>query len=103
VQSWIVVTVALVYIGLLFATAWRGDRVGLRAGRKAPILYSLSLGIYCSSHDVRSLLCDIFPLDRASQVCSRLAAGGGRFELPVPPRWRARLARRFHSAGYDHR
>ena len=48
-QSWIVVTVALVYVGLLFAIAWRGDRVGLRAGRKAPILYSLSLGIYCSS------------------------------------------------------
>ena len=47
-QSWIVVT-PLVYVGLLFAIAWRGDRVGLRAGRKAPILYSLSLGIYCSS------------------------------------------------------
>jgi Na+/proline symporter len=29
VQSWIVVTVALAYVGLLFAIAWRGDRVGL--------------------------------------------------------------------------
>jgi Na+/proline symporter len=49
VQSWVVVTVALVYVGLLFAIAWRGDRPARGAARRAPVLYSLSLGIYCSS------------------------------------------------------
>jgi PAS domain S-box-containing protein len=53
VQKWLVVTIALAYIGLLFVIAWHGDR---RAGRppgarrrRSPILYALSLGVYCSS------------------------------------------------------
>ncbi|MBI3515504.1 MAG: hypothetical protein HY060_15815, partial [Proteobacteria bacterium] len=51
-QSWLVVPVALAYVGLLFVIAWHGDRVAARRPigvRRAPILYSLSLGIYCSS------------------------------------------------------
>ena len=48
-QSWVVVAVALLYVGLLFAIAWRGDRPAGAAARRTPILYSLSLGIYCSS------------------------------------------------------
>jgi Na+/proline symporter/signal transduction histidine kinase/CheY-like chemotaxis protein len=52
VQSWLVVAVALAYVGLLFVIAWHGDRLAAGralAARRAPILYSLSLGIYCSS------------------------------------------------------
>jgi PAS domain S-box-containing protein len=47
-QNWLVVTMALAYVGLLFAIAWHGDR---RAGkrRRRPVLYALSLGVYCSS------------------------------------------------------
>ena len=51
-QSWLVVAVALAYVGLLFVIAWHGDRLAAGralAARRAPILYSLSLGIYCSS------------------------------------------------------
>ncbi len=51
-RSWLVVAVALAYVGLLFVIAWNGDRLTARrpiGTRRAPILYSLSLGIYCSS------------------------------------------------------
>jgi Na+/proline symporter/signal transduction histidine kinase len=51
VQSWVVLAVSLAYIGLLFAIAWHGDRgAGERATpAAAPLLYSLSLGIYCTA------------------------------------------------------
>ncbi|WP_132029013.1 PAS domain-containing hybrid sensor histidine kinase/response regulator [Aquabacter spiritensis] len=50
-QAWLVVFVALAYIGLLFAVASFGDRLR-RANRSVaprPLIYSLSLAVYCTS------------------------------------------------------
>jgi PAS domain S-box-containing protein len=53
VQKWLVVTMALAYVGLLFAIAWHSDRraAGRTGGkrRRRSLLYALSLGVYCSS------------------------------------------------------
>jgi Na+/proline symporter/CheY-like chemotaxis protein/nitrogen-specific signal transduction histidine kinase len=49
-QSWLVVGIALAYIGFLFAVASYGDR--LRAGPRRPshpLIYPLSLAVYCTS------------------------------------------------------
>lgn len=48
-QSWLVVGIALAYIGFLFAVASYGDR--LRAGPRPshPLIYPLSLAVYCTS------------------------------------------------------
>lgn len=50
-QSWVVASAAIIYIGLLFAVATYGDRKAgqLVAGRGRPIIYALSLGVYCTS------------------------------------------------------
>src|SRR6185437_14632336 len=50
-QGWVVIAVALVYIGLLFLVASYGDRTrGLgRGGRTRLLIYPLSLAIYCTS------------------------------------------------------
>ncbi len=50
-QGWIVIAVALGYIGLLFLIASYGDRVRgfARAGRARLLIYPLSLAIYCTS------------------------------------------------------
>jgi Na+/proline symporter/CheY-like chemotaxis protein/PAS domain-containing protein/anti-sigma regulatory factor (Ser/Thr protein kinase) len=50
-QGWIVIAVALAYIGLLFLIASSGDRTrGLgRDGRTRLLIYPLSLAIYCTS------------------------------------------------------
>jgi len=50
-QGWFVIVVALVYIGLLFVIASCGDRLGRLGGtdRPRPLIYSLSLAIYCTS------------------------------------------------------
>src|SRR5690242_10190976 len=50
-QGWIVVAIALVYIGLLFVVASYGDRARLlgREGRARLLIYPLSLAIYCTS------------------------------------------------------
>src|SRR5499426_2691572 len=50
-QGWVVVTVALGYIGLLFVVASYGDRMRLRerANRWQLLIYPLSLAIYCTS------------------------------------------------------
>jgi Na+/proline symporter/signal transduction histidine kinase/ActR/RegA family two-component response regulator len=50
-QGWVVITVALAYIGLLFVIASYGDRVRQlgRAGRTRLLIYPLSLAIYCTS------------------------------------------------------
>jgi Na+/proline symporter/signal transduction histidine kinase len=50
-QGWIVVAIALAYIGLLFVVASYGDRLGLagREGRARLLIYPLSLAIYCTS------------------------------------------------------
>ncbi len=46
-----VLALSLAYLGLLFAVAWFGDRHAARwsTSRLAPIVYALSLGIYCTS------------------------------------------------------
>ncbi len=50
-QGWVVIAVALAYIGLLFLVASYGDRTrGLgRDGRGRLLIYPLSLAIYCTS------------------------------------------------------
>ncbi|HLL26063.1 MAG TPA: PAS domain-containing hybrid sensor histidine kinase/response regulator [Xanthobacteraceae bacterium] len=50
-QSWAVVGIALAYIGFLFAVASYGDRVRSNAGqgRSRPLIYPLSLAVYCTS------------------------------------------------------
>ncbi len=50
-QGWVVIAVALAYIGLLFLVASYGDRTrGLgRSGRARLLIYPLSLAIYCTS------------------------------------------------------
>lgn len=47
----LVLALSLAYLGLLFAVAWFGDRHASKwsASRLAPIVYGLSLGIYCTS------------------------------------------------------
>ena len=49
--SWLVVAVALGYIGLLFVIASYGDRMRQlgRSGRLRLLIYPLSLAIYCTS------------------------------------------------------
>ena len=47
-QGWVVVAVALGYIGLLFVVASYGDRVR-ELGRSRLLIYPLSLAIYCTS------------------------------------------------------
>jgi Na+/proline symporter/signal transduction histidine kinase len=47
-QGWVVVAVALAYIGLLFVVASYGDRVR-QLGRSRLLIYPLSLAIYCTS------------------------------------------------------
>src|SRR5689334_20294883 len=50
-QSWLVILVALGYIGLLFLVASYGDRLGAAAEtrRTRLLIYPLSLAIYCTS------------------------------------------------------
>ncbi|SDN80718.1 NahK/ErcS family hybrid sensor histidine kinase/response regulator [Vreelandella arcis] len=47
----VLVAVSLVYIAVLFAIAWYGDRRARTVGstRRRPIIYSLTLAIYCTS------------------------------------------------------
>src|SRR5258708_25554268 len=50
-QGWVIIAVALGYIGLLFVVASYGDRTRRfgREGRWRPFIYPLSLAIYCTS------------------------------------------------------
>src|SRR3569832_2330248 len=50
-QGWVVIAVALAYIGLLFLIASYGDRTRrlARSGRMRVLIYPLSLAIYCTS------------------------------------------------------
>ena len=50
-QGWIVVTIALAYIGFLFLVASYGDRMRelARGSRSRLLIYPLSLAIYCTS------------------------------------------------------
>src|SRR6266851_8564908 len=50
-QGWVVIVVALGYIGLLFVIASYGDRIRALGGRGGArmMIYPLSLAIYCTS------------------------------------------------------
>ncbi len=52
-QGWVVIAVALGYIGLLFLVASYGDRLRHARARGRPrarlLIYPLSLAIYCTS------------------------------------------------------
>ncbi|WP_418139296.1 NahK/ErcS family hybrid sensor histidine kinase/response regulator [Oceanimonas smirnovii] len=50
-QGWTVINIALAYLGVLFLLAWLGDRprMGNLVRRMRPMLYSLSLAVYCTS------------------------------------------------------
>ncbi|QDZ00684.1 response regulator [Nitratireductor mangrovi] len=50
-SGWVVVIIAIAYVTLLFAIASIGDRRAARSdpGRSRPIIYALSLAIYCTS------------------------------------------------------
>ena len=49
-QGWVVVAIALAYIGLLFLVASYGDRMRIARGASSRLLiYPLSLAIYCTS------------------------------------------------------
>ncbi|MDR5866644.1 hybrid sensor histidine kinase/response regulator [Halomonas koreensis] len=49
--GWLLIAVSLLYIAVLFAIAWRGDRLARLHGasRRRPVIYSLALAIYCTS------------------------------------------------------
>ncbi|RDB43478.1 PAS domain S-box protein [Halomonas sp. DQ26W] len=49
--GWLLIAVSLLYIAILFAIAWRGDRHARKHGasRRRPIIYILALAIYCTS------------------------------------------------------
>ena len=51
IAGWLLLLVALLYVGLLYGVAWAGDRRPLypRQPRLRPIVYSLALAVYCSS------------------------------------------------------
>ena len=50
--NWTILGASLVYIGVLFAIAYWGDRTAQRHGsriRAKPVIYALSLAVYCTS------------------------------------------------------
>ncbi|HEX2257500.1 MAG TPA: PAS domain-containing hybrid sensor histidine kinase/response regulator [Afifellaceae bacterium] len=48
--GWIAVVAAILYIAILFAIAWLGDRWALAAPARArPTVYALALSVYCTS------------------------------------------------------
>jgi Na+/proline symporter/signal transduction histidine kinase len=51
IAGWLLLLVALLYVGLLFVIAYAGDRRPLypRQPRLRPLVYSLALAVYCSS------------------------------------------------------
>ncbi|MCL6270618.1 hybrid sensor histidine kinase/response regulator [Sansalvadorimonas sp. 2012CJ34-2] len=47
---WLIVLVSILYAGSLFTIAWYGDRSDrFRKGRWQPLIYSLTLAVYCTS------------------------------------------------------
>lgn len=53
-QGWLLSVIAFCYIALLFVIAWRGDHRATVSGaaRRRPIVYSLTLAVYCTSWTV---------------------------------------------------
>lgn len=51
IDGWMLLLVSLLYVGLLFAVAYAGDRRPLypRQPKLRPLVYSLALAVYCSS------------------------------------------------------
>lgn len=51
INSWVIITAAFAYIGLLFAIAYFGDRYARhrKSGRARPTIYALTLAVYCTS------------------------------------------------------
>lgn len=48
-QGWLVITVLLAYLGVLFLIAWYGDKKPRWLARWRPWIYSLSIAVYCTS------------------------------------------------------
>ncbi|MCF6197628.1 MAG: hypothetical protein L3J50_13110, partial [Emcibacter sp.] len=52
-QNWVIITVSLGYVGLLFAIAYYGDKRSLPIDRPRnkyrAVIYSLTLAVYCTS------------------------------------------------------
>ncbi len=50
-SGWSIILISLGYLGLLFAIAYYGDKTAQRSSKiiSRPIIYSLSLAVYCSS------------------------------------------------------
>ena len=51
IQAGVIVSIALAYVGVLFAVAYWGDKQARRrtASRSRPTIYALSLAVYCTS------------------------------------------------------
>jgi Na+/proline symporter/signal transduction histidine kinase/CheY-like chemotaxis protein len=50
IESWVIIALALAYLGGLFAIAWYGDRKQqLNSPAARPYIYALSIGAYCTS------------------------------------------------------
>ena len=51
IQAWVILTIALAYVGVLFAVAYWGDKraKSRKSSRERPTIYALSLAVYCTS------------------------------------------------------
>ncbi len=49
IQGWVVIAVSLLYLGVLFAIAWYGDKKSQWLSGWRPWIYSLSIAVYCTS------------------------------------------------------
>jgi Na+/proline symporter/signal transduction histidine kinase/ActR/RegA family two-component response regulator len=49
IEGWSVVVLALGYLGILFTLAWYADRTGGLGRAAGPLIYALSLAVYCTS------------------------------------------------------
>ncbi|MCE2594694.1 PAS-domain containing protein [Motilimonas cestriensis] len=47
--GWLVAPVSVVYLSVLFLIAWLGDRIKAKRLKWQPLVYSLSIGVYCTS------------------------------------------------------
>ena len=49
IEGWLVAVLAFAYVGALFLLAWAGDRTMPPRQSGRPVLYSLSIAVYCTS------------------------------------------------------
>ena len=47
--GWLIAPVSVVYLSVLFLIAWLGDRLKSKRLKWQPLVYSLSIGVYCTS------------------------------------------------------